>query len=166
MRLSYEDTWTLMQQAVAAAAEPGQPDRLYAALDHALGRAVGHKLFTMMVLHADSGEAERVYSNMPEAYPVAGRKATQDSPWYQQVIRERRPFLGPTMADVRWAFFDHELIASLGCGSAINLLVQYDGEVLGTVNMLHEEHYYQPDDLATGAPFAALLAPTYLRLRG
>ena len=41
----------------------------------------------------------------------------------------------------------------------------YDGILLGTVNMLHEEGYYTDDDLDTGVPFAALLAPALLARR-
>jgi hypothetical protein len=96
---------------------------------------------------------------------VGGRKTIAATPWGEQVIKGRRPFLGRTKADIRWAFYDHELIDSLGCGSAINLLVQYDGALIGTVNMLHEEHFYDAPDLATGAPFAALLTAAYLTLR-
>jgi hypothetical protein len=66
------------------------------------------------------------------------------------------------MDDIRWAFFDHELIASLGCGSCMNLLVIHDGVLLGTINMLHEEGYYSEADLAVAAPFAQLLIPAFL----
>ena len=154
-----------LTDCAAAMGMPGQPRTGFDALEAALGRLIGHKLFTLMVLDTEKGEAERLYSNQPDAYPVRGRKplgAMTD--WGRHVIEGRRPYLGRTAADIRWAFFDHELIASLGCGSVINLLVTHDGALLGTVNMLHEEHYYRETDLEVGAPFAQLLAPLYLRL--
>lgn len=154
-----------LAECAAAIGRPGQPKTGFDALEAALGRLIGHKLFTLMLLDTAKGEAQRVYSNMPEAYPVRGRKplgAMTD--WGRHVIEGRRPFLGRTAADIRWAFFDHELIASLGCASVINLLVTFDGALLGTVNMLHEEDHYRESDQAVGAPFAQLLAPIYLQL--
>ena len=154
-----------LTDCAAAMGLPGQPKAGFDAMEAALGRLIGHKLFTLMILDEGAGEAERVYSNQPDAYPVLGRKplgAMTD--WGRHVIEGRRPYLGHTAADIRWAFFDHELIASLGCGSVLNLLVMHDGRLLGTVNMLHEEGYYREADLDAGAPFAQLLAPSYLRL--
>ena len=154
-----------LADCAAAIGLPGQPLTGFDALEAALGRLIGHKLFTLMLLDTARGEAARVYSNMPEAYPVLGRKplgAMTD--WGRHVIEGRRPFLGRTAEDIRWAFFDHELIASLGCASVVNLLVTFDGALLGTVNMLHEEDYYRESDQDIGAPFAQLLVPLYLQL--
>ncbi len=154
-----------LSECAAAMGRPGQPRTGFDAVEVALGRLIGHRLFTLMILDEAAGEAERVYSNQPEAYPVLGRKplgALTD--WGQHVIEGRRPYLGRTAGDIRWAFFDHELIASLGCGSVINLLVMHDGQLLGTVNLLHEEGHYCEADLDIGAPFAQLLAPLYLGL--
>jgi hypothetical protein len=44
----------------------------------------------------------------------------------------------------------------------INVLVVYDGRVLGAVNMLHEEHWYRPEDPARAEPIAAMLIPALL----
>jgi hypothetical protein len=156
------DPWPHMAKAAAALAEPGQPETAFRALDTALGAVIGHKLFTTMVLHHTTGEAERRYSNQPVAYPVSGRKSMGDTPWFRTVVQAKKPWLGRTMDDIRWAFFDHELIASLGCGSCMNLLVIHDGVLLGTINMLHEEGYYSEADLAVASPFAQLLVPAFL----
>lgn len=154
-----------LADCTVAIGRTGQPLTGFDAVEAALGRLIGHKLFTLMLLDSGRGEAERVYSNQPEAYPVLGRKplgAMTD--WGRHVIEGRRPFLGRTAADIRWAFFDHELIASLGCASVINLLVTFNGALLGTVNMLHEEDYYREYDQEIGAPFAQLPVPLYLQL--
>ncbi len=161
-RTPVADPWPAMQEAAAALAAPGQPQAIYAALDRILCRIVGAKLFTILVRHQDSNESERVYTNQPEAYPVGGRKQMKDTPWFRKVIVGKQHFLGPTMADVRWAFYDHELIASLGCGSAINLLAIHNDVVVGSINMLHEEHWYDQRAIAVGAPFAQLLIPAFL----
>jgi hypothetical protein len=151
--------------AVAAVATmPGQPDALFAALDAALGAVLGHRLFTLMRYHADSGDSERIYTTHPREYPAGGRKALNPTPWAEQVLRRQRPYLGRTAADVRAVFFDHALIASLGCGSVLNVPVVWDGRSLGTINLLHEEGWYEAGDESVGLLFAALAVPAYLTL--
>jgi len=146
--------------AVASAmARPGQPAATYAALEAAMEAVLGHRLFTILRYHADTGESERVWTNRPAAYPVAGRKALNPTFWSRQVLQERRPYLGRTAADIREVFFDHELIASLGCASVLNLPVVWDDRVLGTINLLHEAEWYVETDVAIGLAFAGLAVP-------
>jgi hypothetical protein len=149
--------------AVAAAlAQEGQPGPTFAALDRAMASAIGHKLFTALIFHAATGESERYYTNQPSAYPVGGRKPLNKTPWAEQVIHRRRPYIGRNAADIRSVFFDHALIHSLGCDSVMNLPVVHNGELLGTINILHEEGWYGEADVPPGLLFAALAVPAYL----
>ena len=151
--------------AVAAAlAEPGQPDAAFAALDRALAAAIGHKLFTILLHHPSLGESERRYTNQPKSYPVGGRKKPTSGRWTEQVLAKKRPFIGYDAADISDVFADHELIASLGCASVLNLPVLWDGKVLGTLNLLHEAGFYSEADVPTGSLFAALAVPPLLTL--
>lgn len=150
-------------QAVAAAlTQPGQPAPLWAALDRALGAVIGHRLFTVLRYHPHSRESERCYSNQPAAYPVGGRKPFNETAWSRQVFGERRPYVGRSAEDIRAVFFDHALIASLGCDSVLNLPVTHDGRVLGTLNLLHEARWYDEADAAPGLLFAALAVSGFL----
>ena len=149
--------------AVAAAvAGPGQPEVTFRALDAAMAAAIGHRLFTVLLRHAS--ESERRYTNQPAAYPVGGRKPVTASDWTERVFVRREPYIGRDAADIRAVFFDHELIASLGCASVLNLPVVWDGRVLGTINLLHEEGWYDETDVPVGLAFAALAVPAYLTL--
>ena len=149
--------------AVAAVATlPGQPQALLGALDAALGAVLGHKLFTLMRYHERTGESERIYTTHPREYPVGGRKPLNPTAWTEQVLRRQQPYLGRTLADVQAVFFDHALIASLGCGSVLNVPVIWDGRVLGTINLLHEANWYEESDAPIGLLFAALAIPAYL----
>jgi hypothetical protein len=151
--------------AVAAVATmPGQPQALFGALDAAFGVVLGHKLFTLMRYHATSGESERIYTTHPREYPVGGRKALNVTPWAERVLTRQQPYLGRTPADVQSVFFDHVLIASLGCGSVLNLPVVWDGRTLGTINLLHEEGWYDDGDAGVGLLFAGLATAAYLTL--
>jgi hypothetical protein len=158
------DPWPAMQEAAAALGAPGQPQALYAALERVLGGLLGHKLFTIMVRY-DDGDSERLYSNQPGPYPVGGRKQMKDAPWFRDVILAKKHYLGRTAADIKWAFPDHALIASLGCGSVVNLLAIHDDRVVGAINLLHEEGWYDERHIAAGAPFAQLLVPAFATLR-
>lgn len=151
-----------LARVARAMGEPEQPAALFAALDRATAAVIGHTLFTLMVWHAASSETERVYSNQPAPYPVGGRKHFADTPWSRHLLREGRPYVGRTRADIRESFPDHELIFSLGCASVLNVPVVWRGRVLGTMNLLHEEGWYGDDDVPRGQAFAALLVPAYL----
>jgi hypothetical protein len=142
-------------------AEPNQPTPLFQALDQAFKAVVGHQLFTLLVVDGD--EVARVYSNRPQEYPVAGRKPMGPTPWGAHVIKGLKPFLGPRVEDVRWAFFDHALIESMGLGSTLNLPVVYNGACLGTINLLDAEHHYNESHVAPAAAFAPLLVPAFLQ---
>jgi len=138
---------------------------VFAALADGLGATLGHRLFTALRYHRDSGETERFYSSNPDAYPVGGRKPPNPTFWTQHLFVERKPYIGYDANDIRAVFFDHELILSLGCESILNLPVCHQGLVIGTLNLLHGEHWYDEDDLALGQIFAALAAPAFLALQ-
>jgi hypothetical protein len=148
----------------AAAARPGQPEAVFAALREATGTAIGHVLFTVLLADPVRNESQRVYSSHPAEYPVGGRKPITDSEWFR-IIRDRgEVWIGSTYEDVRWAFFDHELIRSLGCESAMNVPVRWSGRTWGTLNLLHRAGWYRPEDAATGQLFAAMATPALLEL--
>ena len=91
-------------------------------------------------------------------------------------------FLAATRAEVRQAFFDHELIFSLGITAILNVPIRHAGRRLGTINLCGEEGMYgagrdcprQDTGRPAGAgatrvdgvrPLAATLRPTCERLR-
>ncbi|MCZ0732639.1 GAF domain-containing protein [Phreatobacter sp. AB_2022a] len=148
---------------LATLAEAGQPERLYKALEEATRSLVGHKLFTL--LYVDGQDVARVYSSRPAEYPISGRKTMGETPWGELVLKRRQPFLGRDRQGIRWAFFDHVLIESMGLGSVINIPVLYDGQAIGTMNLLDVEHHYADADVAPVARLAPLLIPAFLEAR-
>jgi len=153
--------------AVAAAIRaPGQPEAAFRALDSAAAATLGHKLFTCLLHHPAGRESERRYTSQPEAYPLGGRKAVPPTPWARRLFEERQPYIGYTADDIRAVFFDHALIASLGCASVLNLPVVHDGRTLGVLNLLHEARWYGEDDVPLGQVFAALAVPAFRLLAG
>jgi GAF domain-containing protein len=144
--------------------EPGQPEPVFRALERAMGAVIGHKLFTVLLHYPQARESERRYTNQPAAYPVGGRKPVTASAWTERLFVERRPYIGASAEDIRTAFFDHQLILSLGCASVLNVPVVWDGRTLGTINLLHEAGWYDEGDVPVAQTFAALAAPALLEL--
>lgn len=128
-----------------------------AALDAATKATIGHKLFTVLVLNWDKGENQRYYSNLPDAYPVGGAKKIASVPTARLLEGECR-FLND-YAEIKAAFFDHELIRSLGCESCVNVPIRWGGTTIGMMNLLHDAHWYTPSDVPTLQAFAALAVP-------
>jgi hypothetical protein len=150
-------------EILTALEQPGQPDVIFTALDHVTKSVVGHQLFTLLTVDGD--EVARVYSNRPAEYAVSGRKPMGKTPWGDLVLKSCKPYLGRDKQGIRWAFFDHALIESMGLGSVINIPVVYDGACLGTMNLLDAEHHYRPEHVAPIAALAPLLIPAFLEAR-
>ena len=151
-----------LEAVAAAVAAAGQPETTFRALDAALGAVLGHMLFTVLIHHEATRESARVYTNQPAAYPVGGRKPLRETAWGRQVIGERRAFIGRTVADIVEHFPDHALIRSLGCGAVLNLPVVWNDRLLGTINLLHEEHWYDVGAVPIGLVFATLAVPAFV----
>jgi len=143
--------------------QPGQPGVIFTALDDLTRSLVGHQLFTLLIVDGD--EVARVYSNRPAEYAVSGRKPMGRTPWGDLVLKNQKPYLGRDKPAIRWAFFDHALIESMGLGSVINIPVVYGGACLGTMNLLDAEHHYRPEHVAPVAALAPLLIPAFLGAR-
>lgn len=147
----------------ARLAAPGQPETLFRAMDEITRDLVGHRLFTL--LYVDGQEVARIYSNRPAEYPVSGRKPMGPTPWGAHVLQGRQPYLGRDVAGIRWAFFDAPLIESMGLGSVINIPVLYDGQAIGTMNLLDREHHYREEHVAPLVRLAPALVPAFLSAR-
>ena len=136
-----------------------QPLATFRAVDAALAQSPGHILFTILIHHPALRESERFYSNQPGAYPVGGRKPVTDTPWMQRVVHGGDPYIGRTREDIRDAFFDYELIWSLGCESVLNMPVRWRGETLGTLNLLHRAGHYDESQIDHARLAAHLALP-------
>lgn len=126
-----------------AVAEAGpQPEITCKALEKITQELVGAKLFTLMIANTETRESERVYTNMPDAYPASGTKPFNDTFWTDITLVRKHIFVANSIEDIAQVFYDYELINSLGCQSVINIPVTVRGQVIGTINCLHEAGYY------------------------
>jgi hypothetical protein len=143
-------------------AVPGGSERAMQLADKAADELIGHRLFTALVVHHDTMEVERLYSSMPAAYPVQGRKKKRATWWGGHVIEQGLPFVGTGPADLEKAFADHALIKSLGLNCVINMPLVYGGKTHGTVNILHAGAHYRETQIPLFRVIASTLLPVML----
>jgi GAF domain-containing protein len=139
-----------------------EPDAVFRAVEDLAREAIGFRLFTVMRLHTEAQEVERLYSSLPDAYPVSGRKPKQGTPWGAQVLDRGEIFVANTPDEVRTAFADYALIFSLGIGAIMNVPIRFRGRSLGTMNICAEAGWFTDADQAPGRLLASLLVPPLL----
>lgn len=125
-----------------------QPNTAFEALFQLADKVVGAKLFTLTLVDKPRNEARRIYTNMPDAYPLLGIKPMGDDDWSRHVLRQHKTFVSNSIQGISEVFSDFELIQSLGCESTMNIPVIVAGEVLGTINCLHEAGHYSAKCIA------------------
>jgi hypothetical protein len=84
-----------IEAVLEIAASVLSPDAVFRAVEGAGAGGVGFRLFTVMRLHPATQEVERLYSSLPNAYPVSGRKPKQGTPWGRRCSIAAR-FSSPT----------------------------------------------------------------------
>jgi hypothetical protein len=141
-----------------------EPREVFAAVEDAVRRTIGFRLLTILFVLPDRSAVQRIHSSNPAAYPVTGRKPFRTTEWGDNLMVRRRPWLGRTPEDIAWAFFDHELIASLGCGSCINAPVAAFGQVYGTLNILDAPLAYDQAQVPVAEAIAAFLIEPLRRI--
>lgn len=148
---------THMSQALAA---PAQPEPGLRALADALSARIGYRLFTVLVLDRQAGVSRRYFSSQPDTYPPGGAKPIRvDSDFYARVVQQGTPRICNDRAACQAAFPDHELIHSLGCESAVNVPVRWNGETIASLNLLHQAGWYRQDMLDELGWYSALSIP-------
>ena len=132
-----------------------------AALDRLAQDRVGARLFTVMALDPATRISRRIWTNAPDIYPLGGEKPLPDNPWTDRVIGQRRDWVANTPDEIAALLYDHETIARLDCGAALNMVIVVAGQVLGTLNLLDATGHFTPARLAAAEalrlPGAAIL---------
>jgi hypothetical protein len=129
-------------------AQAKDAEAAFAALQTLTEATVGVKLFTYMTVDMTNELARRAYTSDAANYPTSGTKPIHYDAWFDIVHKQHAYFVANTIEDIAKVFGDHELINSLGCQSVVNMPVILGGELVGTVNMLHETGYYTLERVA------------------
>ena len=153
--LSIEDVAHL----IALAGTSADPGPLYRAVQRIAAETIGWRLFTIL-RHVEADQAvERLHTSDAAAYPVGGRKPFAKIGASHAALEKGEAVLAATKEDVQRAFFDHELIFSLGITAILNVPIRHAGRHLGTLNLCGEEGMYGAADIARAKVLAGLLVP-------
>ena len=123
------------------------------------------KLFTMTADNPAGGYVRRVYSSDETAYPILGTKPIVFDETYRKMAEERFVYVVNSVEAMKADFPDLDLIVSLGCGSAINMPIVAAGEMLGSVNLLHQEGWYTQERVAAARDLVVPAIACFLLLR-
>ena len=155
--LTLQDVAAIMARSAESAS-----NEAYRAIEAIAADTVGWRLFTVLRYVETAQAVERVYSSNEKTYPVGGCKPLDKITASHAALEEGKVFLAGTKGDVRKAFFDHELIFSLGITAILNVPIRHAGRRLGTMNFCGEEGMYGPAEIARGKILAGLLVPWLL----
>ncbi len=150
---------------IKAIASSNQPHATYVALEKEVDDTIGIKLFTLMEIDRERAVARRSYSNRPDAYPTSGEKPLESGTWSDNVQQNHQIFVANSIEDIADVFSDYALIQSLGCESCINIPIVIAGDVVGTLNCLHEAGHYTADKLALAESLKVTGALAFLMAR-
>jgi hypothetical protein len=141
-----------------ALAETGTAEQVFTALQTRVQAEIGAVISSASVFDIAAGKSSRIFTNLPDIYPVSGLKDIVPNAWTKVVLDARQTFVSNTLAEIATVFPDHLIIGSLGCGAVINMPVFLAGRFMGTVNILNVPGHYTP------ARVAALqaLRPAYM----
>lgn len=156
-----------MTDMMKAMAERNQPLATFEALHALVHETIGVQLFTLTQVDQSVGVASRIYTSLPDAYPIYGEKQIEPNSWTAIVFERHETFVANSIEDIALVFPDHPLIHSLGYGSCTNIPITIAGKVIGTVNCLHEASHYTADRVAATEalkPFGALAFLLYASL--
>ena len=157
-----ELTMADVAEVIAFSTERPDARDAYRAVERVSAETVGWRLFTVLRYVEAAQAVERLYSSDEKAYPVGGRKPLDKIAASHGAMDKGEVFLAATKEEVRKAFFDHELIFSLGITAILNVPIRHAGRRLGTVNLCGEEGMYGPAEIARGKILAGLLVPSLL----
>ena len=143
-------------------AEQGERET-FKAVERVARETCGWRLLTILKYVEKDGVVERISSSDEKAYPLGGRKPLDKIAASHGAMEHGGIFLAGTKAQVKEAFFDHELIFSLGITAIMNVPVRHGGRRLGTLNFCGEEGNYGEREMQIGRVLAGLLVPALLK---
>lgn len=146
----------------ASRATPFDPAALCAAVDAFAQPVMRQTLCTVNRLDAQQLRLTRLYSSNPAAYPPGGSKDKRGTAWGEQVLVQRRLFVGEGSDAIRASFDDHEAIARLSLRSVVNVPVVFEQQCLGTFNLLMQAASVTPAQVDFAQLLSLVLVPALL----
>jgi len=131
---------------------------IFNSLDNILNDFIGHKLFTILKFDKINSKLERIYTSNPREYSLQGKKDVIRNFWQVQVLEMGVEFIGYNSQDIKNSFSDFDLIEKLGCRSVMIIPVKSGDNIMGSVNLLHEESWYSDNDVKIAQNLVSLIS--------
>jgi hypothetical protein len=144
---------------VEAGARDGSPAHVvFAGLHDALARVIGFRVLTVLKLDPTTLRSVRLFSS-EASYPIGGTKQHVRSAWSDAILDRGTIYVAHDLAALRATFPDSATIEATGCGSIVATPIIYEGAVVGTMNLWHQDGYYDEVNGLLTVPFANAIAP-------
>jgi hypothetical protein len=146
-------------------------DSAMRAVDAGRGAILGRGYLTVNVDATPPGSGEemwlsRLWSAVPDQYPVTGRKRKLPSPWTQHVLKECRVLVSEGDDAIETHFDDHAQMKSMGIHLVANYPIAVNGKYAATVNLTSEHSNWSAAQVSCGHVLALLAQPWILRELG
>ncbi|KAL1856554.1 hypothetical protein Plec18170_003522 [Paecilomyces lecythidis] len=144
----------------------GTESAIWNALERTLAQQFGYSLFTILVFSPGHG-IKRIHSTNVNLHPLGARAPVLSNhdgedgdhsaslpplrdAWIQQVVVDGVTWCGSTREDLKMVFEDWEVLWHARLGSVLNIPIRLDGQTIGSLNLLDDEHAYDAADLEIG----------------
>ena len=148
---------------VALSNESKNPQTVYKAVEAIAAETCGWVLLTTLRYDEAAQVVVRLHSSDEKSYPLGGTKPLDKITVSHGGMDNGDVFLAASKAQVKTAFFDHELIFSLGISAILNSPIRHAGRRLGTLNFCGVAGTYGPEEVRSAKILAGLLAPAIMQ---
>ncbi len=147
---------------VMALSMKGDRTKVYKAVQKLASETCGFTMFTILKYVEADKQVERVHTSNPRKYPVGGRKPIDPSSVNQRKLEKGQVFVAPNKAAIKRAYFDYELIYSLGVTAILNAPITAGGRRLGTLALSGTQGMYGKKEVERSKVLAGLLVPALI----
>lgn len=147
---------------IMALSMKGDAKKVYKAVEKLAKETCGYTMFTVLKYVEKDKQVARTYSSNPKKYPVGGRKPIDPASHNQRKLEKGQVFIAPNKAEIKRAYFDYELIYSLGITAILNAPISANGKRLGTLALSGIQGMYGKKEVERSKVLAGLLVPVLM----
>ena len=135
-------------------------------LDAIVDEAAGRSYTTILLLHASDGSSasgrllsRRIFSTVPDVYPVGQPKALERSPWLDRLYLRHEPFLASGAEALARVYPDYETVLRLDATRLANFPIVGSDSCIGFINIAQSAEHDARRMMAIGPKAAMLFGP-------
>ncbi len=147
---------------VMALSMKGDCRKVYKAVEKLAKETCGYTMFTILRVDEAKKQVVRVHTSNPKKYPVGGTKPIDPNSHNQKILDKNNVFVAPNKAEIKRAYFDYELIYSLGITAILNAPITANGRRLGTLALSGLQGMYGKKEVERSKVIAGLLVPALM----